>query len=831
MLRSPKSFIRYRRVTGWALLTAVASLALSGCTVTGDTTASTGSPGSPAPASPAAEMEGPEPKVVATVFENGISVSTAGTDTRALNTGDSIGSGAKLSSTTTGLASLALDGAVARVGAGSDLVVDSIDSAAIHFTVSEGRSWHRVHGEPTAAGYTVTTPFGTIAGTEVTFAVDCGTGDACHVIVFDGTVTVTPPSGEPLPVAVFQQMAMTAAMTDARPVAYPAEMMIADHWVGVNRALDSDLLPAVTPDEAAPSLQEAASLAGTWVMTATITAAPRRGAGPVGAVTQRDWEFGPITCTDGCEVPLTRTLGVDSGVQTIQQIVPYDGGQFQVDYEVLGGCYDLDDGTLVMAGAYNIFSSYNLVVSATEVRNGVLTATALAGDFTSHLELRPEAEGTTCEDDRSVAEATASAVLVKSTAAAPVIAAPVPLPPVVVDPVVEPAPAAPGDEPGIGTGDQATREPLGSSPDAPSVLSSLRTVQQVNLAPWAVAGSIGLVLILMLIVGYPAQLLNSTISTHYDRIMGWTAPFTRRWARLRPPAPPADAGAVDGDEAVTRPGVPHWLAVTLGIIAASVIAAFIDPGFGFNAGSARLFVSLAVSFVVRSLFAWLLVLWVVKRLGLAPKPTVRFRYASLLIVVAAVVFSRLTAFEPGIVFGAVFGLALGLTLAKAHDARLTLVGLGYAAGVSVACWLAYSWLVPVMGPQPGFVGRFFLETLSGFTVGGFSSLPLSLLPMAILSGGKLFAWRKPVWAACYGVGLLVFILVLMPLPTSWGTVDTPFTLWLSLYIGFGVFAVLFWAYFRLSTLSPATSGPVTAASSRTAARPEESDEITVDADQ
>ncbi|WP_111718393.1 hypothetical protein [Homoserinimonas sp. OAct 916] len=700
--------------------------------------------------------------------------------------------------------------------------------------LSGGRSWHRVAEAPRQAGntsepeQTVQTIVGGFSATASTFSLDCREPNSCILIVYSGSVTVTPLAGDPVTVTAFQQLTVDDSGVVGDPGIYPVDAMLADEWTGINRALDDKESAGFTIDVTNPSVKAAARLQGSWTIDSTVVDSYQPGL-PPGTKTHREWEFGSMDCADSCQLTLTRDFGDQGKVadRSYEETVTYSAGSFELIRVEDSDCTANDDGRVLMENAFTNTSDYVLVAATVELRQGLPTVTTLAGTHTGTSTEAPDAYLANC------ALGVGSAMPVVSEVVGSLLTSAA-LPAMQTAPIALPAPAEPAAENAVDpvAAPMAIPRPvLGSSPDAPSVLSSLRTVQQVNLAPWAVAGSIGLVLILMLIVGYPAQLLNSTISTNYDRIMGWTAPFTRRWARLRPPAPPADAGAVDGDVAVARPGVPHWLAVTLGIIAASVIAAFIDPGFGFNAGSARLFVSLAISFVVRSLFAWLLVLWVVKRLGLAPKPTVRFRYASLLIVVAAVMFSRFTAFEPGIVFGAVFGLALGLTLAKAHDARLTLVGLGYAAGVSVACWLAYSWLVPVMGPQPGFVGRFFLETLSGFTVGGFSSLPLSLLPMAILSGGKLFAWRKPVWAACYGVGLLVFILVLMPLPTSWGTVDTPFTLWLSLYIGFGVFAVLFWAYFRLSTPSPATSGPVTAASSRAAARPEESDDITVDADQ
>ncbi|MEZ5160469.1 MAG: hypothetical protein R2709_06780 [Marmoricola sp.] len=55
---------------------------------------------------------------------------------------------------------------------------------------------------------------------------------------------------------------------------------------------------------------------------------------------------------------------------------------------------------------------------------------------------------------------------------------------------------------------------------------------------------------------------------------------------------------------------------------------------------------------------WLLVAWLVKRAVPDATRSYDVKWLSLLIVIATVLFSRLTAFEPGIVFGLVAGAQL-----------------------------------------------------------------------------------------------------------------------------------------------------------------------------
>jgi hypothetical protein len=339
---------------------------------------------------------------------------------------------------------------------------------------------------------------------------------------------------------------------------------------------------------------------------------------------------------------------------------------------------------------------------------------------------------------------------------------------------VAPPPVVAGSEP-----PQTSRLRSGRA-DAPSFLRAIPTAQDLKLTPTRALITAALTVILMLLVGFPGQLIGSTLSDNYDRAFGWTEPITSRLKRA--------TAAVEK--------LPRWAVIAIGVTLASIISSFVDPQFGFNLGSLRVLLEVAVAFLVQSLLGWFVVGKLVRRSNPELRPVVEFKALSLLIVIVAVVISRLTGFEPGIVFGLIVGLNFGAALTATHKARIALTGSAYAFVVAILGWIGYSIAVAAFGAHPGLAGAFVIETLSGFAVAGIATLPISLLPIRSLAGGEVFEWKRWVWAVSYGIGLFAFLVILLPLPFSWGTVHLPLIIWVALYAAYALAAVGFWAFFR-----------------------------------
>jgi hypothetical protein len=318
--------------------------------------------------------------------------------------------------------------------------------------------------------------------------------------------------------------------------------------------------------------------------------------------------------------------------------------------------------------------------------------------------------------------------------------------------------------------------------DAPSFLRAVPTVQTLGLTPARALVTAALTVILLLLIGFPGQLIGSTVRENYDRLFGWARPLAARLRRT--------------SAAVGR--LPRWAVTTIGITLASVISGFIDPQFGFNVGSLRVLLEIAVALVVQSLLGAWVVGRVVRRSSPDLAPVVEFKLLSLVIVVVAVIVSRLTGFEPGIVFGLVVGLNFGVVLTATRRARIALTGSIFALVLGILGWFGYSIAVAALGTRPGVIGAFTIETLSGLAVAGVATLPISLLPVKFLEGGDLFEWKRWAWAICYAAGLFAFLVILLPLPFSWGSVRTPLVVWAALYAGYCLVAVGLWALLRMT---------------------------------
>lgn len=315
---------------------------------------------------------------------------------------------------------------------------------------------------------------------------------------------------------------------------------------------------------------------------------------------------------------------------------------------------------------------------------------------------------------------------------------------------------------------------------SPSTLSALPTVTKAVTAHsvlWAAA----ITVVLVLLIAFPTHLLNSATSEGATRAREW-------WEKRRPKA-------MVRAEKAREVEYKGWPIAAAGILIASFISSFVDPTFGFNASSIRVYLSILLSFVLDAVLGWFLLIYLVRRVR--PNTTASFQFspASLLVVAGAVLFTRLTGFAPGIIFGLVAGVAFGTILATAEKAKVALVGLGYSFVVAVIGWVGYSALSATAGAHPGSGVLFASETLSSMAIGGIAALPIALIPIRGLIGFDIFSWNRWVWGGAYAIGLLGFFIVLMPLPFAWTGVHVNLIIWIGVYVAYGLIAIAAWIVF------------------------------------
>jgi hypothetical protein len=325
--------------------------------------------------------------------------------------------------------------------------------------------------------------------------------------------------------------------------------------------------------------------------------------------------------------------------------------------------------------------------------------------------------------------------------------------------------------------------PSGFAADTPSVLSSLTTVAEAA-TPARVGFAAGGAVVLGVLLTFPSRLLSGAkdriLARVMPRIVEWWARVRRErlgWADRAPRTPAAE----------TRP-YAGWPLALAALAVASVLTVFIDPRAGLNPGTLRVFGSVFIAFVVDVGLGWVGLILLVSRL--VPTAVARFQVKpwSLVMVVAAVLFSRIAQFEPGLTVGLVAGVVYGGALAQAQKTRLTLGVMGYGFVLSIVAWVAYSLLAD--GGDAWLV--FLRETFAAITVAGIVALPLALLPVRGLAGYEIFAGNRRIWAIAYGLGLAAFLLVIVPLPSSWELMPVSFVAWIALFVLYVVVAVVVW---------------------------------------
>jgi hypothetical protein len=351
----------------------------------------------------------------------------------------------------------------------------------------------------------------------------------------------------------------------------------------------------------------------------------------------------------------------------------------------------------------------------------------------------------------------------------------------------------------VGYGNDVSR--LAESPGdaaAPSVLSGLPSMVVAAYTPGRTVIAALLAAAATAVVGL-SLLGSQSIAAGGQQIAGkfpWLKAVGKRLRRVTGTVDAAARAAVSG------PPVKVWLVVAATYVVGVLLSALVDPGAGPNAGTARLLASLLTVFLLQSVLGWAVIRAILGRGGRPVEFRPTINPGLLLLVVAGAVFSRVLGFEPGVIFGALLGLAFGATLQGARQAKVVLVGSGFLVALSFVSWVTYS-IGAAAGWQASGFGVFALETLSGLTVAGASGLAVALLPHKAFDGKIIWDWRKLVWAAVYAGGAFYALVVLGAIPIDPSAISAPLLGWLVLYLVYGAVSLALWLIARRAARPPA----------------------------
>ncbi|HEU5003903.1 MAG TPA: choice-of-anchor P family protein [Actinomycetota bacterium] len=308
--------------------------------------------------------------------------------------------------------------------------------------------------------------------------------------------------------------------------------------------------------------------------------------------------------------------------------------------------------------------------------------------------------------------------------------------------------------------------------------TSVPTPQQVSLAPKTVGQSAAVGGGFLLVGAFPGELFNGALAENYDEVRGWfgLSPVKER-----------------------EPNRWRELAIFIGfILVGGVLDSALSADFGWNLSTLSLATGFAAALVVLMLvYSLPLLIHIRSRHG--EWGVLKVLPGTAIVAAACVILSRAVHFEPGYLLGLVAGLEFGRELAADTTGRLTLLAAGLTLGLGVVAWFAHTPVSHAASlPHASFGVITLSNGLSAFFIAALESTVFTLLPLRFLEGKKLTDWRRLAWAAIFGVATVAFINILLQPTSGYRNPDAGAAKWtaVALFVGFGLFSVAFWAYFR-----------------------------------
>jgi len=321
----------------------------------------------------------------------------------------------------------------------------------------------------------------------------------------------------------------------------------------------------------------------------------------------------------------------------------------------------------------------------------------------------------------------------------------------------------------------------------PSIADAVPGPFDVSLAPADVARSLGITLLIMLLIGAPTPLFNSTLSANRALIERWVRRRRPKW--MRRGSGPSALGTRVKAISTTWPGLVAYLGF------ATLLYSFLDPSFPLRNGpetfGTTLFgiaVGTAVSQIPGELY-------VRRHYGAGGK--VKVALWTLGLAAVFVLIARITAVEPGYVYGIIGGFTFAVVLTADDKGRMVFRGITVLLGVGFVAWFVRVPFQPG-GPITGdaavvidrLLARMFISAVEGCAIG--------LIPLHYLEGEELFSWNRARWAVVWGLSLILFAHVILYPVSSFEPNPSPTGLWttvlaVSVYSGL---ALGFWWFFR-----------------------------------
>jgi hypothetical protein len=302
----------------------------------------------------------------------------------------------------------------------------------------------------------------------------------------------------------------------------------------------------------------------------------------------------------------------------------------------------------------------------------------------------------------------------------------------------------------------------------------------LSLTPADIARNLGLTLLVVLLVGAPTPLFNSTLDANEDEI--------RRWLRRRLHA--------EGRVAPLSRLRNRWIGFGTYLVCAALLYAFLDRNFPF--GDQLVAFGAALITLLVATFASILPgdRFVVARYHEHGVP--RAALWTLVVAAVCVLVTRLTDAQPGYIYGIIGAFTFTAALTIADRGRMAFRGGLVLLTVGLVAWFARVPFEPVVG-QPQDAGQEVVnKVLAGLFIGATQGLVFGLVPLRFLTGATIRTWSVRRWLGLWAVAIALFIGVVLypvssyePNPSATGLVTMAVTVAI-----YGLIAIVFWDFFR-----------------------------------
>jgi len=318
------------------------------------------------------------------------------------------------------------------------------------------------------------------------------------------------------------------------------------------------------------------------------------------------------------------------------------------------------------------------------------------------------------------------------------------------------------------------------APTLPTFSASVLGVSDVNADVAAIGGSLLLALLLLLIIGFAAELFNNTVESNYTEISGWLNKGPLGWVRRM--------GSRLGE---ARIGLLLFLALT------ALISSFVDPHFGFDLRSLGEFLGFLVGLIV-VLASFKLPVILARRRTTGELGRLRPLPWALIIAALFVLISRIGNLQPGYLYGIVLGAIFVKDVSDREEGRETFYGSLWTLGAAVVAWLGLNWVRSLGYAEDGFGVTLLSTAFAAILVAGLEAAAFGLMPLRFMPGHAVYTWNRVGWALLFGLSVFAFIHLLIG-PTSGYVADLApeaFMAALGIFAAFGTLSIGTWAFFR-----------------------------------